>query len=221
MSRRGRALLFVLLAAAAAAIAAGLANSYGSSIARGYGRLRPVVVISADIRRGQRIDQKVIGSSLTIRRVPERFIPSGTFAFPQEALGLVAEATLPVGSYLLAPQLRPPGQAHSITPGLSRGRRPVELSVSGAGALLATGPAPAGAKVDVVVTSEPGGSGRGRTYIADSRCRCAAAGFEAGKRRPGQRARRRNAGPHQAAGPAVDCCRKLRPQGDPAAGAVI
>ncbi len=166
MSRRGRALLFVLLAATAAAIAAGLANSYGSSVARGYGRLRPVVVISADIRRGERIDPKVIGSSLTTRRVPERFIPSGAFAFRQEALGLVAEATLPAGSYLLAPQLRPPGRARSSTPGLGHGRRPVELSVSGAGALLATGPAPAGARVDVVVTSEPSGSGRGRTYVA-------------------------------------------------------
>jgi Flp pilus assembly protein CpaB len=166
MSRRGRALLFVLLAAAAAAIAAGLANSYGSSVARGYGRLRQVVVISADIRKGQRIDPRVIGSSLTTRRVPERFIPSGAFAFPQEALGLVAEATLPAGSYLLAPQLRPPDRARSSTTGLSRGRRPVELSVSGAGALLATGPAPVGAKVDVVVTSEPSGSGRGRTYVA-------------------------------------------------------
>lgn len=31
---------------------------------------------------------------------------------------------------------------------------------------MAVGPTPVGARVDVVVTSEPGGSGRGRTYVA-------------------------------------------------------
>jgi Flp pilus assembly protein CpaB len=166
MNRRGRALLFVTLAAVTAATAAGIANSYGSSVARGYGPLRPVVVMSVDIRDGQRLDPEVVESGLTVRRVPERFVPSGALAFPEEALGLVAEATLPAGSYLLAAQLRPPGRTGAGAPGLGRGRRPVELAVSGAGALLAVGPPPAGARVDVVVTGEPEGSGQGRTYVA-------------------------------------------------------
>jgi hypothetical protein len=38
--------------------------------------------------------------------------------------------------------------------------------VSGAEALLAAGVNPQGTKVDVVVTTEPSGSGLGRTYVA-------------------------------------------------------
>jgi hypothetical protein len=49
---------------------------------------------------------------------------------------------------------------------LPLGRRPVEIAVGGAGALLSAGPAPGGAKVDVIVTSEPAGAGPGRTYVA-------------------------------------------------------
>ena len=49
---------------------------------------------------------------------------------------------------------------------LGPSRRPVEIAVSGAEALLATGASVAGAKVDVVVTTEPSGSGPGRTYVA-------------------------------------------------------
>jgi Flp pilus assembly protein CpaB len=44
----------------------------------------------------------------------------------------------------------------------------VEISVSGAEALLAAGAAEPGVKVDVVVTTEPNASGAGRTYVAAS-----------------------------------------------------
>ena len=46
MSRRGRALVFLVLAIAAAGAAAAIAEGYGSSVARGYGPLRPVVVLA-------------------------------------------------------------------------------------------------------------------------------------------------------------------------------
>jgi hypothetical protein len=49
---------------------------------------------------------------------------------------------------------------------LGGGRRPVEIAVSGAGALEALGASPLGSKVDVTVTSEPSGSGDGHTYVA-------------------------------------------------------
>jgi Flp pilus assembly protein CpaB len=166
MSRRGRALAFLLLALATAATAAGIADRYGSSVARGYGPLRPVVVISADVGAGERIGPAEIASSLAVRRVPERFVPSGAIVVPAEALGLVAEATLPAGSYLLAAQLRPPRSKSPASSGLGHRRRPVEISVSGAEALLVAGPSPAGAMVDVVVTTEPAGAGPGRTYVA-------------------------------------------------------
>jgi len=166
MSRRARAVAFLLLAALAAAVAAGIADGYGSSIARGYGPLRPVVVLGAGLRAGKPIGPKEIAASLEVRRVPARFVPPGALAAPGEALGLAPTAGAPAGSYLLAAQLRPPKRRNSARPGLGEGRRPVEISVSGAEALLAADPAPSRAKVDVVVTTEPSGDGPGRTYVA-------------------------------------------------------
>ena len=48
----------------------------------------------------------------------------------------------PAGSYLLAAQLRPPRRDGRGAPGLGGGRRPVEIAVSGADALLAGGRRP-------------------------------------------------------------------------------
>jgi hypothetical protein len=76
---------------------------------------------------------------------------------------------LPAGSYLLAAQLRPPGHGRPAQPGLIGDRRPVEITASGAAALLATGRPPTGSFVDVVVTTEPDGPGPGRTYVAAAR----------------------------------------------------
>ena len=102
---------------------------------------------------------------LEVRRVPASFAPPGSLRSIPEAVGLVPAAPLPAGSYLLAAQLRPP-RARRAGPRLGRGRRPVEIAVSGAGALVAAGMGPGGGRVDVVVTAEPSGSERGRTYVA-------------------------------------------------------
>lgn len=166
MTRRRRALAFLSLALLAAAAAAAIADGYGASAVRGYGPLRPVVVLDARIAAGRQIGPEEIDSALTVRRVPARFVPPGALVAPGEALGLVARAPLSPGSYLLGPQLGVARRARSQAPGLTAGRRPVEIAVSGADALLATGPSPSGSKVDVVVTSEPAGAGPGRTYVA-------------------------------------------------------
>jgi Flp pilus assembly protein CpaB len=166
MSRRRRALGFLLLALLAAVAAAAVADGYGASALRGYGPLRPVVVLSADIAAGRRIGPDEVGVDLEQRRVPARFVPPGALLAPQEALGLVARAALPAGSYLLGAQLGFKRRPKAAVPGLAAGRRAVEIAVSGADALLASGSARAGSRVDVVVTSEPTGSGPGRTYVA-------------------------------------------------------
>jgi Flp pilus assembly protein CpaB len=166
MSRRTRAVAFSAMALAAAVVAAAIVAGYGSSVARGYGPLRPVVVLGSGLPAGRQIGPEEVGSSLEVRRVPARFVPPGALAVPGDALGLVPRAPLPGGSYLLAAQLRPPRAGRPKPLGLPGGRRPVEISVSGAGALLAGGPVPAGARVDVVVTSESSGAGPGRTYVA-------------------------------------------------------
>ena len=166
MSRRRRALGFLLLALLAAAAAAAIADGYGARAVRGYGPLRPVVVLSADIAAGQRFAPQQIGSDLELRRVPERFAPPGALAAPGEALGLVARAPLPAGSYLLGAQLDVARKGRgAVARRLGGGRRPVEIAVSGADALLSAGPA-SGSTVAVVVTSEPTGPGPGRTYVA-------------------------------------------------------
>lgn len=166
MSRRARALAFLLLALLAATAAAAIADGYGSSVMRGYGPLRSVVVLGAKLPTGKPLGPAQIAEALTVRRVPERFVPPDALIDPAEALGLVATSALPVGSYLQATQLSASRPGGNDVHALARDRRPVEIAVSGAGALLAAGPAPAGAKVDVVVTSEPQGSGPGRTYVA-------------------------------------------------------
>ena len=165
MSQRGRAVGFLLAALLAAAAAAALADGYGDSVVRGYGELRPVLVTSADLPAGEEIDPRVATEELEVRRVPVRFAPPGALAAPSEALGLAPTGTVPAGSYLIAAQLR---SAHAPRGAavLGHGRRPVEIVVSGAGALTALGKQPVGSEVDVVVTTEPDGSGSGRTYVA-------------------------------------------------------
>lgn len=166
MSRRRRALAFLLAALLAAGGAAAIAAGYGASAVRGYGPLRQVVVVTQAIRAGRRLGPDEIGSDLALRRVPRRFAPPAALAMPAEALGLVARASLPAGSYLLGAELGVGRRGRTRRPRLGGGRRPVEIAVSGADALLAAGPSPAGAKVDIVVTNEPAGSGPGRTYVA-------------------------------------------------------
>ena len=104
-----------------------------------------------------------------MRRVPARFAPAGALAIPDQAAGRAPAAAIPAGTYVLAAQLREPGKHHGPKhhARLAPGRKPVEISVTGAEALAAGGADPVGARVDVVVTTEPGpGGGSGRTYIA-------------------------------------------------------
>jgi Flp pilus assembly protein CpaB len=166
MSRRARAIAFLVLALLAAGLAAAIADGYGSSVARGFGPLRPVLVAGAALPAGEPIGPAEIAGALQVRRVPERFVPPGALVSPGEALGLAPVSRLPAGAYLLGTQLRPPKRAASTRSGLAGGRRPVEISVSGAGALLAAGPVEGRRRVDVVVTTEPSGPGPGRTYVA-------------------------------------------------------
>jgi Flp pilus assembly protein CpaB len=185
MSRRARALAFLLLAIAAAGAAAAIAEGYGSRLARGYGPLRPVVVVDSELPAGSPLGARSVSEALTVRRVPERFVPPGSLASPGEASGLIAAAPLPAGSYLQASLLRPPGGAVSTHPSLGRGRGPVEIAVSGSDALLLGGARPTGSKMDVIVTTEPAGAGRGRTYVAARRVPLLALGTGPEESEPG------------------------------------
>jgi hypothetical protein len=128
MSRRGRAAAFLLAALLAAIVAAAIADRYGASAVRGYGPLRPVVVVEGRIAAGQRIGPREASSALAVRRVPRRFAPPGALAAPQEALGLVARAALPPGSYLLGAQLGVARKGRAGSRPLGSGRHPVRCS---------------------------------------------------------------------------------------------
>lgn len=158
-----------MLALAAAAMAAAIADGYGSRVARSYGALRPVVVVREALPTGLPIGPKKLESALEVRRVPVRFVPPGTLTRPQDALGLAPRTDLAPGSYLGAAALRPPAAGGDpVLPGLRKGQRPVEISATGTGALLSEATRGRRPLVDVVVTSEPSARSEGRTYVAAS-----------------------------------------------------
>jgi len=169
MSRRVRAIAFGGAALVCAVLAAAMTGGYREDIQSELGPLRSVVVASVRIPAHRSIPAKQIDQLLEVRRVPARFAPAGALAIPDQAAGRAPAAALPAGSYVLAAQLREPGEHRGSKhhARLGPGRKPVEISVSGAEALAAGGVDPVGARVDVVVTTEPGpGGGSGRTYVA-------------------------------------------------------
>jgi Flp pilus assembly protein CpaB len=165
VSRRARAIAFGVAALVAAIVAGAIADGYGDSVARGYGALQPVVVASAQLPPGKPLDPSAAETDLEVRQVPTRFVPAGALRDPAEAIGLAPAAAIPSGAYLLAAQLRPPRSSRP-GPALAADRRPVQIAVTGAEALAVDGADPVGSRVDVVITTEPGDGGAGRTYVA-------------------------------------------------------
>jgi Flp pilus assembly protein CpaB len=166
VSRRSRALVFLVAAFACAMLAALLAGRYRSSVEARYGALQPVVVSSVELPAGQALGPDQVKGGLEVRRVPAAFSPPGALRRPREALGRAPGATIPPGAYVLDAQLVVPQPAPVRTPGAGRGHRPVQVPVSGAEALLVGGAAPEGGRVDVVVSQRAGLGSQGRTYIA-------------------------------------------------------
>lgn len=166
MRRRVRAAAFLVGALGCAAAAATIANGYGSEVAGQFGELRPVVVTAVDLEARKPVGPRHL-DRLEVRRVPASFVPPDAIAAPEEALGAAPVTPVPAGSYVLASQLRSPRpKGRPPPPRLERGRSPVEIAITGAEALAASGRSPEGTRVDVVVTTEPGPGSKGRTRIA-------------------------------------------------------
>jgi Flp pilus assembly protein CpaB len=169
MSRRARALGFGVAALACAGLAATMASGYRADVTAQLGPLRSVLVATRTLPARQPLGPAAARRSLEVRRVPARFVPPGSLAAARQALGQVPAATIPAGGYVLAAQLRPPGERprSASGPAVGRGRSPIELAVTGAAALAASPDGAAGSSVDVIVTTEPrGASAVGRTYVA-------------------------------------------------------
>jgi Flp pilus assembly protein CpaB len=171
MKRRVRAIVFGCAALLCAGLAAAMTGGYREDIQSELGPLQPVVVATARIPAGHPIAVNEVESLLEVRRIPERFAPVGALAVPQQAAGRAPATAIAAGSYVLAGQLRAParGRDHDRPARLGPGRRPVEISVTGAEALGTGGGEEIGTRVDVIVTTEPGpGGGHGKTYVAAS-----------------------------------------------------
>jgi Flp pilus assembly protein CpaB len=166
VSRRARALGFLLAAVICAVLAATVASSYRSRVEAQYGPLRAVVVSTAELPAGQPIEPQQAAGSLAVRRVPARFVPPGALVRPGDAIGRTPGAPIPAGAYLLDAQLVVPQAKPPPDPGVGEGRRPLQVSVVGAEALLLGGDHPEGQPVDVVVARQAGLGGSGRAYIA-------------------------------------------------------
>jgi Flp pilus assembly protein CpaB len=162
VSRRTRALVFLVAAIVCALLAAVVAGHYRSRLEGRYGPLRPVVVTTTELQAGEPIDVQRVGSVLAVRRVPASFVPPGALVHPVDALGRAPSATIPSGSYVLDVQLAVPHTDAPRRPGVGQGLRPLEVSVAGAQALTVSG-SPEGSLVDVVVSRQ---AGLGRTATA-------------------------------------------------------
>jgi hypothetical protein len=167
VSRRRRAAVLVVAAAAAAGLGVALVSGYSNSVSQSYGRLRPVVVVTGLLAGGELLTPRILRDRTEIRQVPARFVPARALPAPDRALGFEPQGPLAAGSYLTAGILRRPEGDRPGKPRIARGRVPVELTVSGAGALSGPGTASGrGRMVDVLVTEEGRIGGRGKTRIA-------------------------------------------------------
>jgi Flp pilus assembly protein CpaB len=166
VSRRSRALVFLIAALVCAALAATVAGRYRSRVEARYGPLRPVVVATSELAAGQPIGVERAGAALAVRRVPASFVPPGALVRAADALGQAPGATIPAGSYVLGAQLAVPKPDVPRAPGVGQGLRPVEVAVAGAQALTVGGGAPEGSLVDVVVSRQAGLGHSARASIA-------------------------------------------------------
>jgi Flp pilus assembly protein CpaB len=159
VSRRARALAFLIAALICAVLAATVAGRYRSRLDARYGPLRPVVVATSALAAGEPIGAERAQSALAVRRVPASFVPPGALTQPADALGRAPTAAILAGSYVLGGQLAIPHAKEPPAPGVGIGLRPLQVAVAGAEALTVGGNPPEGRRVDVVV-SRQGGLGR-------------------------------------------------------------
>jgi Flp pilus assembly protein CpaB len=167
VSRRARAVAFLIAALICAVLAATVAGRYRSRLDARYGPLRPVVVATAELRPGEPISVER-RDALAIRRIPASFVPPGALTQPADAVGRAPAATIPSGSYVLGAQLVLPRARKPAAPGVGAGLRPVQIPVAGAEALTVGAVAPEGRRVDVVVSRQAGLGRSAHAYIAAS-----------------------------------------------------
>jgi Flp pilus assembly protein CpaB len=124
------------------------------------GPLVPVVVARAPIAARTRIGPQQVAEQLAVARLPARFVPPGALRDPLKAVGATSAIAIPRGGYLTKAAL---ARARDLRFALRRGERAIDVEVSGGARLAAVGGP--GARVDVVVTTEPR-NGAPRAFVA-------------------------------------------------------
>jgi Flp pilus assembly protein CpaB len=124
------------------------------------GPLVPVVVARAPIAARTRIGPQQVAEELAVARLPARYVPPGALRDPLKAVGATSAIAIPRGGYLTNAAL---ARARDLRFALRRGERAIDVEVSGGARLAAVGGP--GARVDVVVTTEPR-NGAPRAFVA-------------------------------------------------------
>ncbi|HSD24790.1 MAG TPA: Flp pilus assembly protein CpaB [Solirubrobacterales bacterium] len=184
MSRRARALAFLIAALICAVLAATVAGRYRSRLEARYGPLRPVVVATTALDADEPIGPDRAPAALAVRRVPASFVPPGALTRLGDAIGRAPAAPIPAGAYLIGAQLVIPHAREPRAPGLASGLRPIQVAVAGAEALTVGGAAPEGHKVDVVVSRQAGLGRSARAHIAANGVKLLALGAPNGPGEP-------------------------------------
>lgn len=157
-SRRRRGLLLLCLALASGGLAASQMRERERSVEARVGPLVPVLVASRDLAADSEISAGAVG----LRRVPARFVPPDALGSETEVAGARTAVAVSAGSYLTAGHFRAAASAGPGGTPLARGERAVEVGVNGGEGLAELS---AGARVDVVVSTDSGAGG-GRTFVA-------------------------------------------------------
>jgi pilus assembly protein CpaB len=146
------------LALACGALAASEVGDRVSEVEGRIGVPVPVVVAARDIEPGAELSR----ADLRLSHVPQRFAPPDAPTRPDQAVGLHAAGPVAAGSPITAGVVG--ANAGGDDPGaLRRGERAVDITVAGGAALLET--AVTGARVDVLVSTDPG-DGPGSSFVA-------------------------------------------------------
>jgi Flp pilus assembly protein CpaB len=157
-TRRRRGLLLLSVALASGGLAASEVHDRERAVAEQVGEPVRVLVAARHIRAGTRIRR----DALAFRAVPTRFVPSDALASAAGVVGTRAGAVIVAGAYVTPSVLERPNDGQREGNRLGREERAVTVEVAGpaGGAGLAPG-----ARVDVLVSTEPGADG-GRTIVA-------------------------------------------------------
>jgi Flp pilus assembly protein CpaB len=159
-ARRRRGVLLLLVAALAGSMAAQRIRREERAIQSQVGQPVQVVVARAAIPAHTRIGPGEVAERLAVARIPARFVPPGAVRDPLRAVGATTAVDVPRGGYLTRAALAPARDPRTL---LRAGERAIEVEVSGGARLAALGGR--GARVDVVVTTEPR-NGAPRAFVA-------------------------------------------------------